>query len=507
MVKNSKSTALKYIAQGIQDEKTKCASDPIYFISKYIRVVHPVRGLVPFDLFKFQQRIVKEFFKNRFNIIKKFRQAGITTICCAYALWYTLFQDEKSVLVVSIGDRESTFFLERVWRMYEELPTFLKIPTRERNKHVLKFENNSKVKSVPSSDSAGRGESISLLIIDEAAFIDNMEVFWAAIFPTISTGGEAIALSTVNGMANWYYQFYNDAVTGNNTFNVIDIFWQEHPDYTQEWSISTRKNIGERRWRQEFECEFLGTGDTFINFELLQALTDNIDDDFETKYNNRMYIWKYPEPLKEYIIAVDAGHGVGRDFSSFHIIDLATGEQVAEFYSNTVDLKEFANIIAYEGEYYNTAYCVVERNNLGIELIRKLFDELEYENIMNDPEPNKNHMGVQIGGFAKREAILTAMDTLLRENKIRIRSKRTVREFQTFIITENGRFEAEDGFHDDLVMSLGIACYCFKDILGSTPLEQELGLSAEDRSMQIDAIFVSNRQTEEVDNVRWLYDN
>jgi len=493
----------------IEKEIEKCKNDHIYFICKYIKAVHPVKGLIPFDLYKFQREIVTDFTSNRFNIIKKFRQAGITTMCCAYTLWYSLFKKEKAILVVSIGERESTAFLERVWRMYDELPDFLKVGHEERNKHTFKLSNKSKIKSIPSSDSAGRGESVSLLIVDEAAFIDNMEIFWASIFPTISTGGEAIVLSTVNGMANWYYEYYQKANKGDNTFNVIDIFWEQHPEYTQEWAQQTRKDIGEKRWYQEYECEFLGTGNTFIEGEILRTLKDNFSRDFEIKYNNRMRIWKTPDPFREYLISVDVSLGVEKDHSAFQIIDLYSGEQVAEFYSNKTPVNEFAQIIAYEGELYNTAYCVTERNGIGIELIRALFEDLEYENLWS--QPDKNHMGLMVTN-QNREAILASLDEFIRNNKIKINSERTIKELMTFIVTDkNNKVEAEEGYYDDLVMSLAIACYAYKDILLTTPLEQSPGFSeSKDKQKrnnpQHTFIHRVDNKNSVHEDLSWLYD-
>ena len=179
----------------ILEEFNKCAKDPIYFIKNYIKIIHPMKGEIPFDLYNFQKRIVSEIHDNRFNVIKKFRQAGVTTIMCAYSLWFAIFHEKKNVMVVSIGDRESTGFLARVVGMYEELPSWLQPGVKERNKHNLVLETGSRIRSQPAG--AGRGESVSLLIVDEAAFIPDMAEFWAAMYPTLSTGGNAVLLLMV----------------------------------------------------------------------------------------------------------------------------------------------------------------------------------------------------------------------------------------------------------------------------------------------------------------------
>jgi len=451
----------------ILKEFNRCAEDPVYFIKNYIKIIHPVRGQVPFDLYKFQNRIVREINDNRFNIIKKFRQAGVTTIMCAYSLWFIIFNEKKNVMVVSIGDRESTSFLRRVVEMYDELPSWLKPGVHERNKHNLVLETGSRIRSQPAG--AGRGESVSLLIVDEAAFIADMQEFWAAMYPTLSTGGNAVLLSTVNGMSNLYYEIYKGAERGENGFNVIDIFWREHPEYTEKWAEEMRPALGDRMWSQEYECDFLGTGDTFINADTLRRMTDNTEEEYSISYNNRMRIFKDPEPLHSYVLSVDASFGREKDYSAFHIINMYNGEQVAEFYSNNISLKTFAQVIHDEATKYNLAYVVVERNGLGLALIEELWDELEYENMWTD---DKGEIGILVT-VKNRDTILSVLEEGLRTSRYRINSARTVGELQTFIITENGKMQADDGYHDDLVMSLAIGMYACNQIFLKSPIAIE----------------------------------
>ena len=181
--------------QDIVDEIQKCSEDPEYFIKTYVNIEHPIKGIIPFNLYKFQTRILKEVHNERFNILRKFRQAGATTICCAYSLWSIIFKNNYNIMVVSIGDRESTAFLRRVVLMYDDLPMWLKPAIKMKNAHTLRLSTDSRIMSQPAG--AGRGESVSHLIVDEAAFIDKMREFWAAVWPTVSTGGKATLLSTV----------------------------------------------------------------------------------------------------------------------------------------------------------------------------------------------------------------------------------------------------------------------------------------------------------------------
>ena len=259
----------------IIDEFKRCKKDPIHFICNYVKIVHPVLGTTNFNLFPFQKRIVKNLLNHRFNLLRKFRQAGATTIACAVGLWLSVFHKNKTVVILSIGDTESTEVLERIKLMYDELPAFLKPGLLGDNKHTLKLLNGSTIKSRPSSRTAGRSLAGSLLIIDEAAFIENIEKLWESVYPILSTGGRAFVLSTVNGTGNWFYKLYKGAKNNENSFNAVDINWREHPMYfrtdgyqwlydvlekqnppicVDKWMEVTKSNLSFKSWRQEYEC-------------------------------------------------------------------------------------------------------------------------------------------------------------------------------------------------------------------------------------------------------------
>ena len=447
----------------IRDELRKCADDPVYFIRNYVYITHPVKGRIPFNLYRFQERLLREVMANRFSITRKFRQAGITTICAAYSLWYAIFKKDKNIVVVSIGERESTDFLDRAKEMYHDLPAWLKPKAIKENQHTLKLSTGSVIKSQPAG--AGRGQPVSILIVDEAAFIDGMEDYWKAVYPTVSTGGEVVMISTVNGMGNLYYDLYRKAELGQNEFHIIRIHWQEHPDYDDKWAKVTRANLGEKGWLQEVEGEFLGTGDTFIETDVLREIRDHTSSEYYEKYYRMMRVWKDPEPYAQYMITADASYGRGRDHSAFHIINLYTGEQCAEFYSNTVSLPDFAKYIAQEGNRYNLAYVAPERNVLGLELIRCLFEDHEYDNMWLD---EKGDFGFLVNNKNK-ETLMTYLQDKLANSKLKINSKRTFDELSTFIISNSGKLEAEKGHHDDLVMSLALAAFLMEDIQDSLP--------------------------------------
>ena len=442
--------------------------------------------------------MIHEINGNRFSLVRKFRQAGITTLAAAYSLWTIIFQDHKNVMVVSIGDRESRAFLERVVMMFDDLPKWLQPIEEERNKHTLKLSTGSKIKSQPAG--AGRGESVSLLIVDEAAFVDKMREFWMAIYPTISTGGAACIISTVNGMSNLYYELYRDASEGNNKFHIVDIEWTEHPWYTPEWYDETRPNMSDKAWLQEYECEFLGTGDTFIDRHTLGVIKDTVSEDWVSKYTHRMRVWEEPKPYYNYLLAVDASYGRERDNSAFHIINLYNGDQVAEFYSNVTPISKFAEIIKQEGYRYNTAYVQVERNGLGMALIEQLWDVLEYDNLIMD---DKGEFGVMLT-TKTREVVLTDLEDCLRKGKMKLNSSRTLDELFTFIIREDtGKVEADEGYTDDLVMSLALAANAMDDIYRGSP--EPLTSDNKDKSQAMPVIGTKYSQDEEVkDYHQWM---
>lgn len=461
----------------IRDELHKCSEDPVYFIKKYVYIVHPIKGRIKFDLYKFQERLLGEVNDNRFTVIRKFRQAGITTICAAYSLWYAIFQRDKNIVVVSIGDRESTDFLDRAKQMYNDLPSWLRPRSVIENQHTLKLSTGSIIKSQPAG--AGRGQPVSILMIDEAAFIDNMAEYWKAVYPTISTGGSVVMISTVNGMGNFYYELYRKAELKQNEFHIVRIHWREHPEYDDAWAKTTRANIGERGWLQEVEGEFLGAGDTFIDTGTLREIKENISSNYTEKYYRQMRVWKEPEPYAQYLITADPSYGRGRDYSAFQVINLYTGEQVAEFYSNTVTIPDFSKYIALEGRRYNLAYVVPERNVLGSEVIRSLFEDHDYENMWLD---DKGDFGF-LTSKKNKETILTYLHDKLTQSRIKVNSKRTFNELATFIITESGKLEAEKGYNDDLVMSLAIAAYVMENLALDYP-----GLGRQENSQEWDIL-------------------
>jgi len=473
----------------ILEDFSNCKNNPVYFIKNHIKVVHPLFGMVPFDLYPFQENLIKEFKDNRFTILRKFRQAGCTTLVAAYCLWCCTFIPHFRIVILSKDDDASVELLSRVKLAYDELPAYLKVGITKDNEHTLQFANKASIKSKASSKQSGRSIAGSLLILDEAAFIQNIDTIWAAAFPIISTGGSVIALSTVNGIGNWFQKMYTGAKNGENSFHAIDINWKDHPQYNRfndpkyeklyedlakrdppilidEWESVTRGAISHKEWLQEYECEFLGTGDTFVDGEILKQLKGEVNHNYHVRYRNRMRIWKEPNPSHNYVISVDTALGRGRDSSVFQVIDIYNGEQVAEFKSNVTPINEFAKIVAHEARVYNNAFVVPERNLIGHNFIYHLRDVEEYDNIFRD---DRGELGIQTAD-SNRKQMLVEMDEAIRLNKVKINSERTVDELLTFIIDDNGKFKADENCHDDLTMALAFAIHAVKDLRMTTPM-------------------------------------
>lgn len=464
----------------IKSEFLKCKTNPEYFISKYIKVSHPVRGLVKFELYPFQKKILNDIQSNRSVILRKFRQAGATTICGAYALWFCMFNSHKTTVILSKDDEASKEVVSRIRVMHEELPAWMKPALSKDTEHMIKFENSSVIRSKASGKQSGRSISASLLILDEAAFIEHIDTIWAAASPTLSTGGKVICLSTTNGVGNWYHKMWVEAVNKENGFYPIQIDWRDHPEYNlvpgyehlyiENWYEINRRKYNFREWRQEYECQFEGTGETYIDGEILVALKNNCNKDYVIKYNNRMRVWKDPVPYHDYCLACDPSIGRERDYSAFHIIDIYNGEQVAEFYSNRTPLNEFAQIIAREGRLYNTAYVLSERNGIGNNLIYFLKEELEYENLVMD---ENRDIGIQITQ-KNRDFLLAEMENVIRLNRVKINSERLVDELLTFIIDpDTGKIEADSNCHDDLIMSFAMSIQIFNDLRSNSLIERD----------------------------------
>ena len=456
-------------------EYEKCARSFPYFCHKYVKIFHPMDGLIPCILYKYQRRIIKQYEKKRFNILSKFRQGGLTTTAVLWALWRCMFRTDQRIMLVSKADREAIDAGEISRRALENLPKWLKPEMDTEAKHEKFFKDTGSQLNFYTVEAA-RGKSCTIIIVDEAAFIDNMETHWAAIFPVISTGGACVVISTVNGLGNWYEETYHAAEAKQNPFNVIEIDYWEHPDYCdKKWALEMRANLGERRWQQEILRNFLGSGDTYIPAHIITELMEttrykmplrilmpkwcNKDDLPHGWEKGALWVWKEPYDGHEYIISVDCAEGIsdGGDNSAFHVLDMETLEQVAEFYSCVITPNPYAQVLEQIGRYYNTALIVVETNGVGSAVASALQLGLGYDNLYYSKTKGNANMdkpGIKIGP-GNRNSYLEALQNRLMAGTLLLNSIRFVHELKTFIYhRQHKRAEALKGKHDDLIMSM-----------------------------------------------------
>jgi hypothetical protein len=462
--------AYKLSKEEITREILKCGKDPAYFLDNYARIVHQERGVIPFKTYKFQKDLLNDFHDHRYNVILKSRQMGISTIVSGYVAWMMLFFKEKNILVMATKQNTAIEIVDKVRDMVESVPDFLKI-ARVTTNNRTKFElsNGSKIQGTPTSKDAGRGQALSLLIIDEAAFVDDMEDLWTGLLPTVSTGGRCIALSTPNGVGNWFHKTYVDAESGANNFKPTRLPWTVHPEYTQEWFINMTKNMSKRDIAQEFECNFNASGETVINPADIERIKKTISEPkYKTWIDRNYYVWKEFENGGSYILVADVSRGDGKDFSVFHVIDVKNMEQVAE-YQGKIDPDNFAKLLFDVGREYGNCMAVVENNNIGYSVITKLID-MRYPNVYYSTKSSNDfidsstaqYSSNSVPGFTTsqktRPLIISKLEEFIRNKILKINSQRTINELDTFLWV-NGRPEAQKSYNDDLVMSLAIACW------------------------------------------------
>lgn len=463
-------------------EIRRCAADFSYFCHTYVRIIHPVKGLVAFDLYDFQKRIVSEYDKHQFNIVKKFRQAGLTTVSVIWAFWRCLFKLEQRIMVMSKSDREAIGVGKIIQNVKDNLPGWMQPLMRNDNDHEKEFAETRSVLWFY-TPAAARSKALTYLVIDEAAFIPNMEEHWKAMYPTLATGGNCIVISTVNGIGNWYEQTWHRAEDRKNQFHIININYKEHPDYqSTAWEKKMRANLGEKGWAQEILGSFLSSGDTYIDSKTLNNLemgcidpvdklfpewdTTPIDEYKEEELANAeyergsMWVWKEPQPGREYLLCADSAEGAGGDNSAFHIIDIQALEQVAEFYSNSIPVFKFAQVIAQTASFYNECQVVVDHDNgPGIAVLNRLEHTHRYPNLYAEHKSGRDKFGVTLSKTS-RPLVLETMQTCILNRLVRIRSRRLIRELKTFIYNKTRqRAEALKGKNDDLVMSLAIGLH------------------------------------------------
>jgi hypothetical protein len=435
-------------------EYKKCMESPAYFAEKYVKIISLDRGLIPFNLYPYQERMFEHFNNNRFSIILACRQSGKSISSVAYLLWYALFNPEKTIAVLANKGATSREMLGRVTLMLENLPFFLQPGCKTLNKGSIEFSNNSRILAAATSGSSIRGMSVNLLYLDEFAFVERASEFYTSTYPVVSAGKDTkvIITSTANGIGNTFHKLWEGAEQGTNEFKSFRVDWWDVPGRDEKWKALTVANTSSLQFDQEFGNTFFGTGDTLINAETLLSLRTRGPQ--RVLEGGLLSVYSETRPSHEYIMTVDVSKGRGQDYSTFTVIDITTRpfEQVAVYRNNTISPILFPNIIYKYATVYNNAYVVIESNDQGTVVGNGLYYDLEYENLHLESVVKSNSVGIEITRKTKRLGC-SAIKDILEENKLIVHDENTILEISTFV-AKGMSYQASDGNHDDLMMNL-----------------------------------------------------
>ena len=459
-------TAIEFTPDQVQ-EFIKCKGDPVYFARNYIKIVSLDEGLVPFNLYDFQEDMVRCFHENRFNIAKLPRQTGKSTTVVSYLLHYIIFNDNVNIGILANKASTSRELLSRLQLAYENLPRWMQHGILAWNKGNVELENGSKILAASTSSSAVRGMSFNIIFLDEFAFVPNhiAEQFFSSVYPTISSGKstKVIIISTPNGM-NMFYKLWHDAERGKNEYTTTEVHWSQVPGRDAAWKEQTIKNTSERQFTQEFECEFLGSVDTLIAASKLRTMV--YEDPLERR--NGLDVYEQPLPDHEYVMTVDVSRGVSNDYSAFVVVDITTipYKVVAKYKNNMIKPLLFPNIIDPVARSYNKAYVLCEVNDIGGQVADIMQFDMEYENllmcamrgragqIVGQGFSHKSQLGIKMTSTVKKTGC-SNLKALIEDDKLLINDYDIIAEMTTFIQKKQS-FEAEEGCNDDLAMCLVI---------------------------------------------------
>ena len=445
-----------------------CKQDPVYFAQKHVKIVTLDEGLMPFEPYDFQQKLINNFHENRFNICKMPRQTGKSTTVISYLLHYLLFNDSVNIGILANKAATARELLGRLQTAYENVPKWMQQGVLSWNRGSLELENGSKILAASTSASAVRGMSFNILFLDEFAFVPNhiADSFFASVYPTITSGQntKVIIVSTPHGM-NHFYRMWHDAEKSKNEYVPTDVHWSQVPGRDEVWKEQTIANTSEQQFKVEFECEFLGSVDTLIAPSKLRSMVYQTPE----KTNAGLDVYVDPQKGHDYAITVDVARGVNKDYSAFVVIDISEFPHsvVAKYKNNEIKPMLFPSIIEEVGKSYNDAFILCEVNDIGDQVASILNYDMEYKNLLmcsmrgragqvvgQGFSGKKTQLGVKMSKTVKKVGALN-LKTLIEEDKLLSCDYEIMSELTTFI-QKNNSFEAEDGCNDDLAMCLVI---------------------------------------------------
>jgi len=472
------------------NEFKKCQNDVIYFIEKYMKIVHVDHGVIPFDLYQYQKDVINLYDNNRFVTLKFPRQSGKTITTVGYLMHYIIFNKHKNVGILANRAKTARGILSKLKQSYRQLPKFLQSGVVEWNKGSIILENGCMVFADATSESASRSESISLLILDEFAFVDNnkAEEFMKSVYPTISSGKttKVFVFSTPNGM-NHFYKLWTDAVEKRSSYVPYEIKWSDVPGRDEAFRKETIANVGEDAWNQEYMCNFMGSSGSLINAVTMARMV------YQPPLMSEEYtkIYHAPEPDHQYAITVDPSEGLGLDYSVCVVTDISEipYRQAAIYRNNSIDPNIFPDVIFNLATRYNEAFVLVEANNIGSVVCNILHHTLEYENLVMTA--TKGRSGQIVSGGYATDTIIGVKTTpatkrigcaiaksLIESDQYIVNDYDTIKEFTTFVRHLN-TYQAEEGYNDDICMCIVLFAWLvnnqyFKDMLVNQDIRKKI---------------------------------
>lgn len=446
----------------------KSATDPVYFLKTYMWIQHPIKGRVPFELFDYQVDLINTYHNYKYSINMLGRQMGKSTCAAGYLLWYAMFVPDSTILIAAHKYTGAQEIMQRVRFMYEHLPNWIKAGVTSYNKGNIDFDNGSRIVSATTTENTGRGMSITLVYLDEFAFVPPRiaKEFWTSLSPTLSTGGKCIITSTPSQDNDQFAQIWNEAIknvdeygnprdVGKNGFKSIKYIWSDHPDRDEAWAEHERSKIGDDRFMREHECKFIAADETLVNGIKLTLLEGK--EPINKLGQLRVYM-----PIEKdliYVIGWDPSLGTGGDSAAIEVFRLPDLAQVAEWQHNKTDvrgqLKVLISLLTWmkeQGLENDQLYWSVENNTLG-EAALVAITEYGEEAIPGYfiSEPGSKRRGFNTTNKSKLAAC-TKLKYYVETDKMKLISKNLIQEIKTFV-AHGASFAAKEGETDDLVMA------------------------------------------------------
>lgn len=468
-------TVSEYTPEMIQ-ELRRCRKDPIYFARTYVMIKHAKRGKIKFNLYAYQEEMMRMYMENRYNIILSARQTGKTETTCAYLLWFAIFHADKTILVVSNKASNAKEMIAKIQYAYEELPEWLKpgIDDTSWNKHECMFDNKSRIIAQSTSTDSGRGLAISLLYCDEFAFVRPhiQAEFWDSVSPTLATGGSCIISSTPNGDSNLFATLWRKATLGtkDNQFKHRHVRWDEPPGRGEEFKLQQIGILGERKWRQEYECDFLSSDGGLMDSYIMGAISSEVEMLTPTfvieDAGERFEFFAPINPLSTYIIGVDPATGSGLDFSSIQLFEFPSMLQVMEWRSNLMApiylYSTLKKLIAFIESTGALVYFSAENNGVGQSIIALYMADEKPPQATFVSEDGKSKLGIVTTPKSKIRCCVK-MKTMVEKRGMRLTSKPLVTELKNYV-RKNGSYAAQIGATDDSIAALLVVIRIVEEI-------------------------------------------